>query len=332
MKFRSRLQVILLMVIVGISFLAIGITVKILNTSNINYREEMRSFVQDISDFSKKKNPNFIIIPQNGHELITIDGIANGSLAKEYINSIDGIGREDLFYGYDEDDEPTPPDISREMIEFLKVAKNQGISVLTTDYCYTISKMNDSYNKNSQEGFISFAASHRNLDNIPSYPPEPYNLNSGNVSSLEDAKNFLYIINPSSFLTKEEFIDALLNSSYDVLIIDLFFNGLQLSSSDVELLKLKKNGGQRLVIAYMSIGEAESYRYYWKSEWKINPPQWLLNENPNWPENYKVKYWDSKWQDIIIWDDNSYLNLILSAGFDGVYLDIIDAFEYFEFF
>ena len=99
---------------------------------------------------------------------------------------------------------------------------------------------------------------------------------------------------------------------------------------DIASLKTKINGGNRLVIAYMSIGEAEDYRYYWQKEWKSSPPSWLAGENPNWLGNYKVRYWDLVWQDIIYGNDNSYLKKILDAGFDGVYLDIIDAFEYFE--
>lgn len=80
----------------------------------------------------------------------------------------------------------------------------------------------------------------------------------------------------------------------------------------------------------MSIGEAEDYRFYWKNEWKTNPPVWLGEENPDWEGNYKVWYWEKEWQNIIISDPDSYLQRILNAGFDGVYLDIIDAFEYFE--
>ena len=36
------------------------------------------------------------------------------------------------------------------------------------------------------------------------------------------------------------------------------------------------------------------------------------------------------WQKIITENDESYQKKILDAGFDGVYLDIIDAFKYFE--
>ena len=80
----------------------------------------------------------------------------------------------------------------------------------------------------------------------------------------------------------------------------------------------------------MSIGEAEDYRYYWESDWDNNPPEWIAFENADWPGNYVVKYWNKDWQNIIFGNKNSYLKKILDAGFDGVYLDIIDAFEYFE--
>jgi cysteinyl-tRNA synthetase len=80
----------------------------------------------------------------------------------------------------------------------------------------------------------------------------------------------------------------------------------------------------------MSIGEAEDYRYYWQTEWEKDPPSWLAEENPEWSGNYKVQYWNKDWQNIIYGKGNSYLNKILDVGFDGVYLDIIDAFQYFE--
>jgi len=43
-----------------------------------------------------------------------------------------------------------------------------------------------------------------------------------------------------------------------------------------------------------------------------------------------VAYWDESWQQIIYGNNSSYLKKILDADFDGVYLDIIDAYEYFE--
>ncbi len=113
--------------------------------------------------------------------------------------------------------------------------------------------------------------------------------------------------------------------------MDLFFkDGTEFSSTEISQLKNKANGGKRLIISYMSIGEAENYRYYWQNNWNTTKPTWLDAENPNWAGNYKVKYWNTEWQNIIYGNDNSYLKKIVNANFDGVYLDIIDAFEYYE--
>jgi len=83
------------------------------NTS-IDYREEMRSFVNEINSYSETFNTQFLIIPQNGQELLTTDGNSNGQVSTSYINSIDGVGREDLFYGYTADNTPTPDLLYRE--------------------------------------------------------------------------------------------------------------------------------------------------------------------------------------------------------------------------
>ena len=112
--------------------------------------------------------------------------------------------------------------------------------------------------------------------------------------------------------------------------MDLFFDDIEFNSTEINQLKLKNNGGKRLLISYMSIGEAEDYRYYWDNSWSVGSPSWIQAENPDWEGNYKVKYWESEWQDIIYGNDESYLKKIIDANFDGVYLDIIDAFEYFE--
>ncbi|MCF6183300.1 MAG: endo alpha-1,4 polygalactosaminidase [Bacteroidales bacterium] len=297
----------------------------------INFKQEMRNFVQGISSYAKNSNQNFIIIPQNGNELATENGDKNGSPATAYLNAIDGQGQEDLYYGYDSDDRATSENDKNYLKTFLDIEENNGVEVMVTDYCSTHSKMDDSYVKNSTNGYISFAAPERDLNVIPNYPATPYNVNSDDINTLSDAKNFLYLINTEKFSTKQDFINAISQTNYDLVLIDLFFNDNDaLDQSDINALKTKQNGGKRLVICYMSIGEAEDYRYYWQSEWDKDKPEWLDKENPNWKGNYKVWYWEKEWQDIIFGNDNSYLKKILDAGFDGVYLDIIDAFEYYE--
>lgn len=300
--------------------------------SEIDYPQEMRNFVQHISAYAKLVNSSFVVIPQNGVELISDNTDDTGNPDLTYINAIDGIGQESLLYGYDTDDVATPTDETNWMKTFIDMATNNGtIKVLVTDYCSTQSKMDDSYNSNYLSGYISFAADHRELDNIPSYPSNPYNVNPAIVTNLQSAQNFLYLINPDSeYSSAQAFISAVKQTNYDIVIMDGYYNGQAFTSNQIAQLKQKANGGQRMLICYMSIGEAENYRYYWQSSWATDPPEWLDEENPDWAGNYKVKYWQTGWQNIVYGNDSAYLDKILDVGFDGVYLDIIDAFEYYE--
>ncbi|HPJ45220.1 MAG TPA: endo alpha-1,4 polygalactosaminidase [Tenuifilaceae bacterium] len=297
---------------------------------DVDFKEEMRNFVVGISQYSKGINPDFIVIPQNGQELVTVDGEENSSPHSTYLNAIDGVGREDLFFGYDEDDIATPSVDRNYMLSFLLTCVSNSVSVLVTDYCWTEENMDLSYAQNEARGFISFAAPNRELDIIPEYPIVPYHVNTDDINTLAEAKNFLYLLNPQNFSSREDFVAAVSQTNYDAIIMDYFFEDDEFTPAQIEALKTKANGGKRLVISYMSIGEAEDYRYYWQSSWNNDPPDWVEEENPEWEGNYKVRYWDKDWQAIIFGNDNSYLKKILDAGFDGVYLDIIDAFEYFE--
>ena len=299
---------------------------------DLDFKQEMRDFVSEISEYAKAKNPNFVIIPQNGHELVSDNGDTDGSPDANYNNAIDACGQEDLFYGYDDDDVITGDEDNEYLTSLLDISKSTGNVILVTDYCYTHTKMDDSYSKNSAKNYISFAADDRELSQIPDYPLTVYNENSEMITSIHDVKNFLYLINPSNFSSKTEFVNAIKATNYDLLIMDFFFgdDNQEFNATEVEQLKQKANGGTRLIVSYLSIGEAEDYRYYWDESWTVGSPAWLKEENPEWEGNYKVEYWNADWQAIILGSENAYLDKIIDAGFDGVYLDIIEAFEYFE--
>jgi cysteinyl-tRNA synthetase, unknown class len=298
--------------------------------ANIDFRNEMRSFVTHISEYAKNNVDDFIIIPQNGQELITDSGEGDGIPESAYLQTIDATGRESMFYGYYNDDEETPSAENQHLLDLCLTCVEHNVPVLATDYCFTESKMETSYVLNEQNGFISFAAPDRNLTRIPGYPHTIHNENSNNIISIHDAQNFLYLISSENYSTKQDLINELCETNYDVILLDLYHNEVAYTLAEINQLKLKDNGALRLVICYLSIAEAEDYRYYWQESWNTTKPSWLEGENPDWAGNYKVKYWDSDWQDIIFGNDDSYLKQVIDAGFDGSYLDIIDAFEYFE--
>ena len=218
---------------------------------NIDFRQEMRIFIMDLGTYAKNYDSDFIIIPQNGQELITGNGEGNGTPQIAYIESIDATGRESMLYGYYNDDEETPAEDKQHLLDLCLLCEQHDVEVLATDYCSSFSNMDNSYLINEQNGFISFAANKRNLNNIPNYPAIPHNENSDDIIQIPQAKNFLYLINSENFITKQDFINAVSSTNYDAIIMDLYHNETAYTSTEIEQLKTKQNGGKRLVICYM---------------------------------------------------------------------------------
>ncbi len=116
-------------------------------------------------------------------------------------------------------------------------------------------------------------------------------------------------------------------TAFDLLITSIDVAG----SSPKTVPALKESpGGAKTVLAYLSIGQAEDYRFYWDADWKQDPPMWLDRPDPNWRGDYWVRYWDQGWQDIIFGSPDAYLDRIIALGFDGIYLDRVDAYEVYE--
>jgi len=121
----------------------------------------MRNLVERISVRSKQYRPEFIVIPQNGIELLTDTGNSAGNPVGSYLEAIDGVGQESLFYGYPKEDEATPASATNYLIGFADIARDNDIVVMVTDYCRTRSFVDDTYTKNAAKRYISYAASRR---------------------------------------------------------------------------------------------------------------------------------------------------------------------------
>ncbi|SRR6056297_1816211 len=299
---------------------------------NIDYRGEMRKFVELISARSKSRVAGFYVIGQNALPLVTINGKHDGRLATGYVKAIDGVGIEELFYGHERAGVRSSEKITRYMLPYLERFRKTGKTVMVVDYVASLTQAEDSHRLSSEKGFISF----QGQPQLSTIPPWKFDISMGSVTSLDDAENFLYLLNPSGFRNRESYLNALRETNHDILLVDAFFWGSPLTSSEVSALKKKRSGERRLVLSYMSIGEAEDYRYYWKDSWKKTPPPFLERENLRWRGNYKVRYWMDQWQRVICGSEDgsgfesSYLGRVMNAGFDGVYLDILDAAFYFE--
>jgi cysteinyl-tRNA synthetase len=300
----------------------------VLDENDPDYREAMRQWVIRIGKIAREQNSRFLIVPQNCAPLFTHNGYADGELALHFISAIDGIGVEGISFGSDNYNETSNESEKAAFLDLLNLGMQNGINVLAIDYCNKEEKKQEALALNEEYGYISYIAEEIELTSIAD---DYIHTNGDGVLTLDDAKNWLCLLNPEKYLSKSSLIKALSETDYDVLVIDAFFNSDEmLTKEDVEKLKKKSNGAARIVIAYLSIGEAEDYRYYWKDEYYDDPPSWIVGENSRWEGNYPVEYWNEEWQNIIAADDDSYLKLIINAGFDGVYLDIVDGYQTFE--
>lgn len=130
---------------------------------------------------------------------------------------------------------------------------------------------------------------------------------------------------------KPDTVQTVAASDYDMVVIDDLASMKDHSATEVaaivQALRIKPDGGRRLVIAYLNVGQAEDYRTYWRSGWRIGSPSWILATDPDgWKGNFPVAYWKAAWQDTIA-GPNGLLSSIIALGFDGVYLDWIGGFE-----
>lgn len=127
--------------------------------------------------------------------------------------------------------------------------------------------------------------------------------------------------------SRQQVVNILRDCGRDIIILDAFYSvGKDGRWSREEIETIRSGKKCRKVVSYFSIGEAEDYRSYWHKDWSKKKPDFLLEENPDWKGNFKVKYWSAQWQEIML----DYMQGIISSGFDGVMLDIVDGFEYFE--
>ncbi len=296
------------------------------NLPDLDFRQEMVDFVLDISAYAKSKDSTFLIFPQNNPDLWDEQG---------YLDAVSGIGQEDIYYGYDGDGVPTSTEITSQWEEELGRFRDAGKPVLTVDYPFddpntpsfssdALARIEDAYSQSRANDFVPCCAV-RELSHLtvnPGHEPAP---NSSPVT-LDSVQDFIYILQHSEELSRSVFLDSLASLGFDLIVMDYEDDGEAYTWTEISTLKQKSGA---ILLAYMSIGEAEDYRFYWQEDWssKRNRPDWIEGENPDWKGNYLVRYWEDAWQEIIFGADSSYLDIIISQGFDGVYLDKIDSYE-----
>jgi len=284
--------------------------------------EDMQEFVIEISNYARSYEADFIVIPQNGPELAFNYLYPEDGQYQAYMDAIDGFGIEELFYN-------GAFDLDQERLNTLQLLQPTK-KIMVSEYISDNVNIGDAISRNLAEGFICFPRTNLNYDYLE-IPSVITNENTLDINNLQDAQNYLYLISSDYYTTKQDMITDIATTNFDVIIIDLFFEDAPFTSAEIIQLKTKANGGKRLVISYMNIGSTENYRYYWKEEWKLGKPSWIKKAYEGYGDEFWVKFWKKDWKEIIFGNSDSYTKKVVDAGFDGVYLDNVEAY-YFLYF
>ncbi len=146
------------------------------------------------------------------------------------------------------------------------------------------------------------------------------------IPTLDKVTHWLYLIDVN---LETEIVDQIVGSTYDMVVLDFIpseANNQDYPMAEV-IARLHGAPQPKLVLAYIDIGEAESYRSYWQPGWAVGDPEWIAGEDPDgWAENYPVAFWWEEWREIWI-GEGAYLERIVELGFDGIYLDWVEAFS-----
>ncbi len=172
----------------------------------------------------------------------------------------------------------------------------------------------------------------------PSTVPEPDQNEPGTRMTLPEVRFWAYQIQQ---LEADGAVDALVASSYDLLVLEPTRSDANSTEFDtagmvdrLHASAASSSDRTKLVVAYIDIGQAEDWRTYWAADWvaptatEIGSPDFLITIDPDgWAGNYPVAYWDERWKAIMIDGDNSVLQQLLDDGFDGIYMDWVEAYS-----
>lgn len=148
---------------------------------------------------------------------------------------------------------------------------------------------------------------------------------AASASTLADVDHWLYLIDHE---LGPQMVATIAASRYDMVVID--FIPSERGREDYPIADTVRAfhdaAHPKLAIAYIDVGQAEDFRGYWQPGWGVGNPGWIAGTDPAWEGDFPVAYWHRDWQAIWL-APGGLLDQIVAAGFDGVYLDWLEAYE-----
>lgn len=303
----------------------------------VDFREQMRAFVQSISAFARSVNPRFVVIAKDGMGLVGKPDPADDTIvfpATAYMRALDGVIETGLLDETVTTPEGKPdPELAaavKRRGDNLATAQNAGLKVFALEFATEPKAVDAHYAAMTNKGLTPFVPEGPELATIPRHPASAYKASAKPIATAAEVGNFLYIANAQGLGDTGAFLQALRATNHDILVIDVFQGGKPLTRDDIGWLKYKRLGAPRLVLAQVNISSAASFDYFWQPDWTKGSPPYLYAPVRTDPDRMRAIYWDADWQTIFAGDFNSYIYGVIDLGFDGVVLTGVDGWRFFE--
>ena len=301
-----------------------------------NYRDEMRRLVERLSEYAKNRNPEFIIMVRDGVSLLHRGEWEQQLVQTQFAEEHNAYTQDDVHLAKLFNRAPPKMQVGTEMTRYLRaidgvvfsnllclektlpedissLLANRDISIFSAEQCSRAQTMS------------SYPSSPENKRIIPNVPP--VRNNPSNVFSLRDVKNYLMLKDNSFYKSKDEIMEAFAQTNHDMLIINPFFRkNHTFNQEEIRRLKMKKIGGQRLLLAYFNLSGINESMYFWRNHWRVLDPSWIRLPSPIIAGNYIIEYWTSDWHTLA----SEYLQGVMHLGFDGIYFEGVDYHLIFE--
>jgi cysteinyl-tRNA synthetase len=124
--------------------------------ANANARADMIAFVKAVAAHARSRQPGFLIVPQNGEELLT---------DASYRATVDGAGKEDLLFGETRTGRANTPEDIKTKADYLQLLTKAGKPVFAVEYLDAPAQIERARAQLLAYGFIPYFAD-RALDSL----------------------------------------------------------------------------------------------------------------------------------------------------------------------
>lgn len=214
----------------------------------------------------------------------------------------------------------------RRLLYAVNALRQQGRVVLSIEDCKGQKDVDAAYKGADRDRVLTYAAvNDEDLSHLQKGHPRGENAQP--VVAITGARNWMPLLRADRFGNKATWLMAMERTNHDVMLIDVAHRGSDpLTKDEVKRLRFKELGSPRLMLAVLPVGKAYDWRWYWKKGWEAGNPSFLFAPDGDDPGSFVTDLADPQWRELL----GKYLVGIMDLGFDGVVLDDLDTYLWYE--